>query len=143
MLKAVEWIQEYMKLKTEHLILGAGAVVGLVLIAKHMKGSEFTHHASGRLHPMARAHLGRVAGTPLGSPGIANKDWTWRGGAASPMSGEIGPWSPITAKNRNVLLAHTPTNKLLPTARIGLTHMKLQGAPGFVEIPYNTIVNYM
>lgn len=126
--------------------MGLGAIgVAALVISRVSHGSEFTHHASGRVHPLSRAHLGRVAGTPLGSPGIANKDWTWRGGAASPMSGEIGPWSPLTAKNRNPLLAHTPTNRLLSTARIGGMNAtrKLQGAPGFIEIPYNTIVNYM
>jgi hypothetical protein len=134
-----------MKIKMNHALLAVGAILTIAFVSKHFSKSQ-SGRAGGRVHPMSRAHLGRVWGTPIQNPGMQNNDYApqMRGGAASPMSGEIGPMSPLTAKNLNPMIAHTPTNKLLRTANIGgLNAMhRLQGSYGLVNLRPDTIINY-
>lgn len=134
-----------MKIKGEHLAIGAVLIGGLLLVSSSkakthtgFRGHHRRHHGDG----MQQAMLGRRI-HPFDT-GIQNNDRTERGGAASPMSGFIAHWSPITAKNANPLLAHTPTNRLLRTAPTGgLNAMhRLQGSYGLTVLRPDTIINY-
>lgn len=143
-----------MKLKTEHVLIGAGALAAVV-------GSAFIlhkHHAFAAESEAARIrHNSRTPGLPYRArmavgrtnmePGVTNvgdgTGWSPPTAAGYKAGLNPGPWSYLTARNENWTYAHTPTNRLLRPARLGVNAQhKVQGSEGYTSHPWNAIYTY-
>jgi hypothetical protein len=144
-----------MKLKTEHMAIGALAITAIAGTAwyvqsKHRHALEAEYSAKVRHNSRMpglpyKSHLAMARGdVSKGHPGISNVGidaggvggWT----AAGRKAGlDPSAWSYLTQKNENHTFSHTPSNKLLRPARIGQGPHKVQGAMGYTSYPWNAI----
>lgn len=149
-----------MKLKTEHIVLGAVAVIGVVGGAAYLKQHHMLSLAARSAESEAARirHNSRTPGMPYRArmahgktatnPGVANVglgSGTVGGWTAAGHNAGLNPsaWSYLTARNENYTYAHTPTNRLLRPARLGVNAMhKVQGSEGYTSHPWNAIYTY-